>query len=102
MPTRAMGLRSFQLSLTGAIQQLSSTSIYAHSVEVYNDTAQETQYLGGSDVSSTLGRPIATGASFSLPEVYTRGSNELYDLSSIYVIGTAAQTLRVIYATYIG
>jgi len=102
MPGRAYGLRSFTLTLNGSAQQLSSTSIYAASVEIFSNTGNDLVHVGGSDVSATIGRPVAAGAVFSVPEAYTRGSNDLYDLANIYVIGTNTQVIRVIYNTTIG
>ena len=55
-----------------------------------------TVYIGGSDVDSTNGFPMAGGTSVNLGDLRLNSQAGEWDLHSIYVYGTANDTIRVL------
>ena len=88
-------LASVVLGATAA--PLSATSIRANWVQVQGSALTGAARIGDSTVSSTKGAILSsTGDSQFFPPL---GNANAYDLSSIYVLGTASDTLAVTYNT---
>lgn len=91
-------VKSFRLQLTGSAQPLSSTLLHTQSFAVRNEMGNNDVYIGDSSVSSTSGMFIQEGESNEKESRPTaRGVLMLFDLSKIYIVGTAGQYVRVEY-----
>lgn len=95
-----LGINQLTVTLTGTAQRLSNEPILAYGFEIYNNGAS-TAYVGGSNLTTTISRPISVGNFWSPDPAVIAGSYEPFDLSKVYVIGTATQTLLVIYTSMI-
>ena len=88
-------LASVVLSTTAT--PLSATSVRANWVQVQGSALTGAARVGDSTVSSTKGAILSsTGDSQFFPAL---GNANAYDLSAIYVLGTASDTLAVTYNT---
>jgi len=91
-------LKTFRLTLTGSAQPLSTSKIYTQAFAVRNEIGNDDIYTGDSTVSATTGMFIQAGESNEKESrPMARGTLTLFDLSKIYVIGTATQNVRVEY-----
>jgi hypothetical protein len=100
--SRSIGLKSFKFVLSGAIQPLSLVHQYCFNFEIHAETTNTGWvYTGDSGVTTADGRPITPGMFFSAPDVKLGGHSDEYDLNKVYVLGTADEIIRVLYATYI-
>jgi len=85
------GLKSLKknVATAGTRVQLSSSAIYAKKVFIVASTSNAGLiYIGGSDVSSTNGFPLANtapGNRVDLGDLTIGGSSEAWDLSQVYV-----------------
>ena len=85
------------VSLTTSAAALSSTSIKANWVQIQGSSLTGAARVGDSTITSSKGAIISsTGDSQFFPAL---GNANAYDLSSIYVLGTASDTLAVTYNT---
>ena len=83
--------------LSTSATPLSATSVRANWVQVQGSALSGAARIGDSTISSTKGAILSsTGDSQFFPPL---GNANAYDLSSIYVLGTASDTLAVTYNT---
>ncbi len=85
------------VTITATAAKLSATSVKANWVLVYGQSLAGAARIGDSNVSTTRGGIIAaTNGSLLLPSV---GNTNCYDLSAIYIVGTANDKAAIIYNT---
>ena len=89
-----MAIKTLQITLTGAAQQVSAKPIKCK-WEVFQNNGTPAVRAGDANVSATLGYSIAPAAAFPLPVPFA--STFGTDLSQWFVIGTAAQLLDIVY-----
>jgi hypothetical protein len=91
-------IKSYRLQLTGSAQPLSSTKITTQALSVRNEDGNDAFYSGDSTVSTAQGYPYYSKEALELEARTTaRGIILQFDLSKIYIIGTASQYVRVQY-----
>lgn len=91
-------IKTFRLQLTGSAQPLSSSLLNTQSFAVRNESGNDDIYIGDSTVTSTSGMFIRELESNEKEARSTaRGVTMFFDLSRIYVLGTAGQYIRVEY-----
>ena len=85
------------VTITATATALSATSIRANWVQIQGKTITAAARVGDSLISSTRGAMIPSANSILLfPSV---GNTNCYDLSTIYIIGTANDVAAVCYNT---
>lgn len=92
-------------SLTnGVATKLSSLQLFASSVVIYADTLNTGNvYLGGSNVTTANGIPIAKNMSQNISYELVYGTNGKVDLSTIYMdTDTSGNLVRIIYIQWDG
>lgn len=92
-------VKSFRLVLTGSAQPLNSTQLLTESFIVRSETANAGNvYIGDSTVTTGQGMYIKPDEA-NVKEARTsgRGGVQQFDLSKVYVVGTAADAVRVEY-----
>lgn len=91
-------IQTFQLTLSGVAQPLSTTAIYTQSFAIRNLATNDTIYVGSSTVSPTTGMPIYVNeTNEKSTRTGARGVPMQFDLSKVYVIGTAADIIAIEY-----
>lgn len=92
-------IKSVAITLTGNPDKISSTSIKVPSFEFHNVTGNSNVYVGDRDVASTVNVPIgaATTKTFSASTGGDFVKGDYFDLSEVYVLGTAADVVRIQY-----
>jgi hypothetical protein len=86
------------VTLSATATALSATSIKATWVQVQGVTITGTARIGDSNITSTRGATIlSAGGSQFLP---SHGNANMYDLSTIYVLGTLNDKVSVLYNTF--
>ena len=90
-------IRSGRIALTGAAQPLFSNRILTQAFAVRNESGNDDVYIGDSSVStnSMFIRALETNEKEGRP--VSRGVIALFDLSKVYVLGTAGQYIRYEY-----
>ena len=91
-------VRSFRLALTGSAQPISSGLLHTQAFAIRNELDNDDVYIGDSTVTALTGmfiRQLETNEKSARPTA--RGTLMLFDLSIIFVIGTAGQYVRVEY-----
>jgi len=85
------------VTISATATKLSATSIKANWVLIYGQALAGAARVGDSSISTTRGGIIpSTNTSLLLPSV---GNTNSYDLSAIYILGTANDKAAVIYNT---
>ena len=88
------------ITITTSAQKLTSLKIKATMVEIHTvSTNSGSVYLGDSGVLSTVNIPITANVtkSYTPSEISSTVSGDYFDLSEIYVLGTAGDLVRVQY-----
>ena len=94
----AAGIKSFRLVLTGSAQPLSSSMLLTQAFVIRNLAGNSTIYSGDSTVTAATGMPIYVSESNEKESRPTaRGTLMVFDLSKIYVIGTAGNEIAIEY-----
>lgn len=88
----------------GVATRLSASAIYASSLILYADPLNTGNvYLGGSNVTTSNGIPVAKGQSFNLSYDLVFGSNGKIDLRTLYLDSdTTSNLVRIIYVEWMG
>ena len=92
------------LTSAGTAQAI-GTGLYKDVVLVADPANTGTLYIGGPDVDSTNGYPLAAGEKIALNALFndSRSPDLLYDLAQIYVDGdTTNDDLRIITFNFLG
>jgi hypothetical protein len=87
---------------SGAVVQIASPNITARWVQlILSGTAGLTARIGGSNVTSTLGLPVAAGGGLFLPVQAPDGlSTSPYSLAALYAYIPVGATLSVAYEPF--
>ncbi len=88
------------VTITTSAKQITTSKIFASMIEIHTLTTNSgAAYIGGSNVLTTTHIPVASNSfkSYSANEVSSGVTGDYFDLSEIYVVGTAGDLLRVQY-----
>jgi len=86
-----VGLKTITVTLGADAKPISNTPIKVPFIEIHNKTGNSSCFVGDSTVDSTW-VPIAAGAtkSYTASEISASTKGDYFDLSKMYVAGTAA------------
>lgn len=84
-------MKTLVVTLTGSAQQVTTQNLYASTLIVQANTAAAT--LGTSGVTAATGITLGIGTPVVIPNYTPRG----IPLNSLYVIGTASDTVVFLY-----
>lgn len=86
------------ITATGEAQRVQTTQKTCAWVTLQADAANSgTVYHGPSSVTTSNGQAIGSGGGGGSPQYPPIGHGSMYDLSRIYVIGTANDIVRIMY-----
>ena len=89
---------AFRLTLTGSTQPISSSKILTQGFCIRNNTGNDLVWYGDSTLTSGQGMYIkADECNEKVARPTSRGTLYLFDLSKIYIVGTAGQYVYVEY-----
>lgn len=101
MSRRRTRLKSLEpeVTLSGAsAQRVFAGEKFVYGAIIYSDTGNSSAYVGGSDVNSDNGFPLAAEESFDLGAMsLPKNDDSGFDLGEVYLIGTQNDTFRVLY-----
>lgn len=100
MPRTRTRLKSLEpeVTLSGAsAQRVFSGEKYVYGAIIYSDSGNSAAHIGGSDVNSDNGFPVAAEESFDLGATLLYKADTGFDLGEVYIIGTSSDTFRVLY-----